>query len=113
MSYQKINRACNALIEAELVHPWRGQHNARLLSLDDALRIERFVSLLSNGQTMKSAVGELRSVILQEENERLQRENERLRALVEVTPDPWWMRLFRWMKIFRVRASSIGATLHQ
>ena len=112
VGYQKINRACNALVEAELVHPWRGVHNERRLSLDDALRVERFISFSSNGQTLKTAIGQLRSTILEEENEKLRRENERLRALVEVTPNPWWMRLFRWMRIVRVRASNAATTLH-
>ena len=112
VSYQRLYRAANALMDAVLVHPWRGEHNELRFSLDDSLRLSRFFSLSRNGETAQTAVGELRSVILQEENANLRRENERLRALVEVTPNPWWMRLLRWVKIFRVRASSVGATLH-
>ena len=111
VSYQKLNRASNALVEAELIHPWRGANNERRFSLDDALRIERFIGLLSNGQTMKTAVEELRSIILEERVEQLEKENKELRALVEVRQDHWWMRLFCWFRIARVHA--VSANLHR
>ena len=113
VSYQKLNRASNALVEAELIHPWRGSNNERRFTLDDALRIERFFTLTENGQSMKNAVLELRSIILQERVNQLENEAEKLRALVEVTPDPWWARLFRWMKIFRLNLARVGTTTIQ
>jgi len=113
VSYQKLNRASNALVEAELIHPWRGANNERRFSLDDALRIERFIGLLSNGQTAKSAVEELRSAILEERVEKLEKENKELLALVEIKQDHWWMRLFRWFRIARVHAARASANLHQ
>lgn len=113
VSYQRLNRASNALAEAEIIRPWRGTNNERRFSLDDALRIERFISLLSNGQTMKTAVEELRSAILEQRVAQLEKENKELLALVEVKQDHWWTRLFRWFKITRVRAASAGANLHR
>ena len=113
VSYQKLNRASNALGEAELIHPWRGANNERRFSLDDALRIERFIGLLENGQTMKTAVEELRSIILGERVKQLERENKELLALVEVKQDHWWMRFFRWLRIARVHIARASANIHQ
>lgn len=113
VSYQKLNRASNALVEAELIHPWRGANNERRFSLDDALHIERFIGLSSNGQTTRTSVEELHSEIQQQRIDKLEKENKQLRALVEVTPNHWWSRLFRWFKISRIRATSVGANLHR
>ena len=113
ISYQKLNRASNALAETEIISPWRGTNNERRFSLDDALRIERFIGLLSNGQTIKTAVEELRSAILEEQVEQLKKENKELRALVEVKTDHWWMRLFRWFRIARVHAARVSTNIHQ
>jgi len=111
VSYQKLNRCSNALVEAELVHPWRGANNERRFSLDDGLRIERFIGLLSNGQTAKTAVEEMRSSILEERVKQLERENRELRALIDVKQDHWWMRLFRLLQITRIHAAR--ANIHR
>jgi hypothetical protein len=113
VSYQKLNRASNALEEAELIHSWRGTNNERRFSLDDALHIERFIGLSSTGQTTKTSVEELRSELQQQRIDKLEKENKELRALVEVTTNHWWSRLFRWVRIFRIRAAGAGATLHR
>jgi len=113
INYQRLNRASNSLVDAELVHPWRGANNERRFTLDDALRIERFIGLLSNGQTAKSAVEDLRSSILKERIEQLEKENKELLALVEVKQDHWWMRLFRWFRIAKVHAVRASANIHR
>ena len=113
ISYQKLNRASNAFTEAKIISPWRGTNNERRFSLDDALRIERFIGLLSNGQSTKTSVEELHSAILEEQVAKLKKENKELRALVEVKVDHWWMRLFRWFRIARVHAARLSANIHQ
>jgi DNA-binding MarR family transcriptional regulator len=95
VTYSRVNRAVVALEEAGIIHPWRGEANGRRFTVDDGLRVKRFLALTQDGKTLETALAELRTEILEDEIERLREENQHLRALVEVRPEPWWLRLIR------------------
>lgn len=121
LSYQKITRAVTAMEEADLITPWRGVNNRICLTYDDAALLRQFIGVLRKGQTLRSAVVMVKRDLERDHVERLQREvldlrgeNERLRALVEVKPVPWWLRISRWLlhpstkwlKAFRIATTS-------
>jgi len=95
VSYSRLNRSVVALEEAGLIHPWRGESNGRRFTVDDGLRVRRFLALTQDGKTLESALADLRAEILEEKVEQLEEENTRLRALVEYRPEPWWLALLR------------------
>jgi hypothetical protein len=79
------------LLEGEgLVHPFRGDHNEYLLTLDDSRRLRRFIQLRESERGLQIA-------LLKFKIEEQAKEIERLKALlpVEVKP-PWWKQLLSW-----------------
>jgi len=99
ISYQKISRAVNALEAAGVVHPWRGQNNEIRLTLDDAQRVERVLTLIRNQETVGRAVERLIREQLERRIEQLEAENQELRSLqlIEVKPAPA-KRLTGWLR---------------
>jgi hypothetical protein len=109
-SYQKVTRAVAVMRDATLLAPWRGENNRICLTYDDAALLRQFIGFLRNGQTLGSAVEMLKRDMerahierLSQEIAGLQAENEKLRALVEVQPIPWWVRVVRWLSQPRAR----------
>ena len=94
VSYQKVHRAVSALRNAEIIAPWHGENNELRLTLDDGLRLSRFLGLLRNGDTLRSAIPKLESEMLRSRVRELEAENDRLKALVEWKPS-WWSRVLR------------------
>ena len=113
VSYQKLHRAITALREAAMVSPWHGENNELRLTLDDGLRLKRFLGFIRNGDSLKSALSKLESDVLRSRVDELQNENERLKALVEWKPR-WWVRLLRRMLPRRLMGRltpSVGAAI--
>lgn len=114
VSYQKLHRAVSALREAGIIAPWHGENNELRLTLDDGLRLKRFLGFLRNGDSLKSAIPKLESEMLRSRVHELESENERLKALVEWKPS-WWARVLRRLlprRLFeRFAIQPIGATI--
>lgn len=95
--YNYLYRALVALEQRAIIHPWRGNQNEYQLTLDDARRLRRFLQIVKNGKSFKTAVLELKI-------EEQETEIERLRSLVPVSvTEPWWKRVLSWFAKLTLR----------
>lgn len=90
--YLYVYKLLRLLEEEGLLHPFRGDRNEYLLTLDDSRRLRRFIQLREGERGLQIA-------LLKFKIEEQAKEIERLKTLlpVEVKP-PWWKQFFDWWR---------------
>lgn len=90
--YLYLYRVLRALEEEEVIHPFRGDRNEYLLTLDDARRLRRFLQLREVERGFQIALLRLQ---IEERDHQI----ERLKRLLPVEVKlPWWKRIWPWSK---------------